>query len=227
MASPSLLIKPLLKAIGKQLTKLGITAKVGEIEAINILRTTVDKNMITTVAKKLGLSSKQLREITKGINLTEARKKAVKGKEYIKNLNRFLDKPEKTIKDYVNKQLKKSIKDGLKDKAQEKAKQSDNVIVYNALKLLQGKLKKVDVRLDLSQNIWDNIDKIDIEDVFTAMEYLETDFYYTSNFESDNPVFLDIEHKGYKQGMEQIEFIEMIESMILNGHHSIKIDGIY
>lgn len=233
MANPVvLLIKPLVKAIGKELLKAGIKElAITNLDAVNILRTTVDKKLAPTVAKSLGLSTKQLKSITDGLNLTEARKKAVTGKNFIKNVNRFTENPQKSIKQYVKNELKRGISKGLQQEQDNVEKTANEKIVYNALKLLEGKLQEIDrvgSGLKLSQKIWDNIEYIDVDDIFQVMEYLEVDMFYQSqNSDPDNPIYLDSDHHGYRQGMEAHDFVDMIEDMLLQGHHSTPVDGIY
>lgn len=247
MANPVILaIKPLVKAIGKEALKLiakqaakaGTSAAVttaakggiSSLDALHIMRAAVDKRILPTVAKSLGMSTKELQAITKGINITDARRKAVQGKNFIKNVNRFVETPQKTVKQYLKNELRnkvtKSTQDALK-KANEGKENSEEIAKRNALSMLEGKLKAINPKLKLPKSVWRSVDDIDIDTVFEVMEYLEVDFYYTANnSEPDNPIYLDETHKGYKRGLEQKDFVSMIESMLLNGHYSTPIDGI-
>lgn len=247
MANPVfMLVKPLIKAIGKEAAKLigKEAAKAGTsaglkaaakgtlkaVDAINVARAAVDKKMAATIAKSLGMTTKELNALTKALKMTDARKQAVTGKNYLKNINKYLDSPQKTIKQYVKNELKKNLKPtkdlptGDKKDIKEDA---EKVAKRNALTILDGKLKKINPNLSLPKSVWEAVDTLDIDDIFEVMEYLEVDFYYTANnSEPDNPIYLDATHKGYSQGMEEPDFINMVESMLLNGFHSTPIDGI-
>lgn len=247
MANPALLaIKPLLKAIGKQAAKVigketakaGVSAGVtvaakgslSALDAVNIARAAVDPKIAPAVAKSLGMTTKELKKITAGIKMTDARRKAVQGKNFIKNVNRFVDNPQKSIKQYTKTELKrkitKSTQDALK-KGQEGKENAEKIAKRNALLLLEGKLKKINPTLGVPKSVWAELDNLDIETIFEVMEYLEVDFYYTANnSEPDNPIYLDKDHKGYAQGMQETDFVAMIESMLLEGFYSTPVDGI-
>lgn len=247
MANPALLaIKPLLKAIGKEAVKLigkkaakaGVSAGVkaaakgslSALDVVNIARAAVDKKMVASVAKSLGMSSAELRKITSALRMTDARRKAVQGKNFLKNVNRFVKDPQKSIKQYVKNELKrkttKTVQDALKETADNK-ESAETAVKRNALMILEGKLKKINPALSVPKSVWQSIEELDIDDIFEVMEYLEADFYYTANnSDPDNPIYLDSTHKGFKQGLEEQDFIAMIEGMLLNGFHSSPIDGI-
>lgn len=245
MANPALLlVKPLLKAIGKEAVKIigkqaakagvsaGLTAAskgaLTALDAVNIARSAIDKTILPSVAKSLGMTTKELKQITQAIKMTDARKKAVQGKNFIRNVNRFVETPQTSIKQYLKRELKKQVRKGVQDQIKETTQdKTKNFASRNALKLLEGKLKAVNPTLKIPATVWAQVDELDVDTIFEVMEYLEIDFYYTANnSEPDNPIYLDKEHKGFRQGMEEADFVDMIESMLLNGFHSTPIDGI-
>lgn len=245
MANPAvLLIKPLLKSIGKAATTaLGKTAAsttasagakaaaqgaLKAVDAVNIARAAVDKRLAPAIAKSLGMTTKELKAITDALNMTDARKTAVKGKNYIKNLNRFLESPQKSIKSYVQKELRKTAKKTAKDLTDEMKEGGKKRAVIAGLKMLDGKLKAIHPSLGLSERVWANTDNIDIEDVYQALTYVEMDLYDGSSGQNTkgDVIVTDNEHKGYSQAMEVPEFMAMMENMLIQDFHSTPIDGI-
>lgn len=246
MANPALLlIKPLLKSIGKEAVKvLGKTAAsstasagvkaaaqgaLSAVDAVNIARAAVDKKMAGAIAKSLGMTTKELNAITKGLNMTDARKAAVKGRNYVRNLNRFLESPEKSIKAYAKNQLRQKANKTAKDLTDEMKEGAKKRAVINGLKMLDGKLKNIHPTVHLSDRVWANTDNIDIEDVYAALAYVEMDLYDGTSGQTQKGeiIFTDSEHKGYKGAMELDEFMAMMEDMLLQDFHSTTIDGIY
>lgn len=256
MANPAvLLIKPLIKAITKAAVKTagkatakaatakvaGTAAKTGvsaiakgslsATDAINIARAAVDKKIAPSVARSLGMTTKELKQITSQINMTKARKEAVKGRNYIRNLNRFLEKPQQSVKSYVKSELRKGIKKQLKpatDKAQSKLDEMAEEMLETpkmvALKRLEGRLKQAEPSYSFPSRVWDNASDIDIDVVLEMLEEIEADLYYTSRH--GEVAMVNEEHKGYKQGILFKDYVADIEHRLLAEVVGTPIDGI-
>lgn len=256
MANPAvLLIKPLIKAITKAAVKTagkatakaatakvaGTAAKTGvgaiakgslsATDAINIARAAVDKKIAPSVARSLGMTTKELNEITSKIRMTEVRKEAVRGKNYIRNLNRFLEKPEKSVKSYVKNQLRKGVKKQLKpvtDKLQSKLDEAAEELMETpkmvALKRLEGRLKQAEPTYSFPPRVWDNIDDIEIDIILEILEEIEADLYYTSRH--GEVAMVNEEHKGYKQGILWQDYVADIEHRLLAEVVGSPINGI-
>lgn len=229
MANPIILsVKPLLKTITKEALKvLGKEVIFSELDAINMIRSAVDKTIANSVAKSLGITKNQLENITKGVNITETRKNAVTGKNFLYNVNRFVKDPYKTSTEYIKRELKREITKGISEFTEEPEQEKQLTPSYHALKLLEGKLQKINSKIQLSDKIWDNYMSVEIEDVYQALAYVEMDLYGDSSQNSGSTIFLDSTHKGYKKGMDENYFMEMIENMLLQGYHIEPINGIY
>ncbi|MCL2311012.1 MAG: hypothetical protein FWC41_00775 [Firmicutes bacterium] len=121
----TLLIKPIIKAISSIATKLKNTAaskiakninrnlttaqraitkidisKLTNLDILNITRSKYDKKFLHATAKSLNLTSRELSSITKFINDTQARKEAVQGVNFQKQISDILGK-NKNIKNYL------------------------------------------------------------------------------------------------------------------------------
>lgn len=257
MANPAvLLIKPLIKAIGKAAVKAagtatakGATAKVattaaktglgalakGSIsatDAINIARAAVDKKIAPSVAKSLGMTTKELKAVTDKLSMTQARKEAVKGKNYLKNINRFLEKPESSIKSYVKRELRKGVKKQLKpltDKAQSKLDEAAEKLLETpkqiALRKLEGHLRRGDEKFTFSKQVWDNIDDIDIDVILEILEEIDQDLYYNQNTAWEITMANE-QNKGYKMGILWSDYISDIQNRLLADVVGTPIDGI-
>lgn len=256
MANPAvLLIKPLIKSITKAAVKMagkttakaatakvaGTAAKTGvsaiakgsfsATDAVNIARAAVDKKIAPSVAKSLNMTTKELNQITKQIRMTEARKEAVRGRNYVRNLNRFLEKPEKSVQSYVKNQLRKGIKKQLKpltDKAQSKLDDAVEELLETpkmvALKRLEGRLKQAEPTYEFPATLWDNIDDVDIDVLLEILEEIEADLYYTSRH--GEVAMVNEEHKGYKQGILWQDYVGDIERRLLSQVVGTPINGI-
>jgi hypothetical protein len=225
MAKPLLLlVKPVIKAISK---KAGI--KITNLDAVNLVRAKFDKTIHKAVADSLGISTKRLREITSFIPNTTTRKQAVTGANYIKNVNRFIKDPVKSIKSYTQNYLKSQIKHGIKDLLSNENEdiETENSATYRALLILQGKLNDVGDGLILSQNIWNNVENIDVEDIWEIIDGLAMDGYY--NQENNHEKVLafkgiggvtDENDKGYGKALLVNEYMARLENMLIHGYHS-------
>lgn len=213
---------------GKVATGIDKLAKgLTEIQKLNVLRAKVDPKMVKVVADSLGISTKELKAITDKLRLTEARKKVVTGRNYIRNVNKLVNSPYSSIQQYIKDELRQKTKKGVEKQGEKARDEIRKQAVVNALKLLEGKLQKIDPTFNLSDVVWDSIEVIDIEDIYTALTYVEMDLYGDSGQQESEHIFLDAEHKGYQQGLVQSDFQMMLEDMILQGYHSKMIDAIY
>lgn len=243
MASPILiLIKPLMKSITKAAIKtlgkatvkstlkgLNSLAKgsFSPIDAINIARSTIDKKNVSSIAKSLGLTTNELNQITSELNMTDIRKKAVTGKNYIHNLNRFLEKPQSSVKSYINNNLKKSL-NSVTNQVQTHINDEFDKLLETpkliALRMLEGKLKQAEPLFSFSKKIWDNINNIDEDIILEILEEIESDLYY--NTINDEVIMTNEEHKGYQQGILFKDYTKDIEYRLLGEVIGQEINGI-
>jgi len=244
MAAPAagLLIKPILKALKKGLAtatkaQTGLSMKqisqLSNLDIVNLVRAKAIKTSKKHVANSLGITQSQLNFVIDVIKMTPARKKAVTGANYVKNVNRFLTDPVKTVKQYtkqlVERQIRKSF-GGLDDVV---PGEYEDVLL--ALKYLQGALFEKDKSLKLPDELYDNLGELDEDMIHFMTESLATDMYYQEQGH-DEVLVTDVEgkdingnpyYKGYMRGIFVKEYMEHLVSLISKGHVSIPTNGRY
>ena len=107
------ILKDIVKEAAKQAMNKGasyglseiIKGNVTELDAINVLRAKQDRRMVTSVAKSLGITNKELHNITNNIRSTKARRTAVTGRNYIKNVNKYSNVMHTSISEYKQTEL--------------------------------------------------------------------------------------------------------------------------
>lgn len=242
LASAKLLIKPILNKLKKDAIKkaaetgalkaTGLTLekieKLSNIDVLNLVRAKAVKGTKTQVANSLGISVKDLNETLKSITLTETRKKAVKGKNYIANANRFLNNPVKTIgtkyKSKIISDTSEKASKYIDDKTDKKEKIANEI----ELELLQRDLFSHSTRLKLSSKVFLNSENINIDTIMYLREKVQADQYYEAH---GIDFFIETLEFGGKGGGYQMakltdEYMNNIERLLLNGYTITKINGI-
>lgn len=232
-SAAKLLIKPVLNELKKAAIKkaaatgtakaagLGVRelTKLSNLDILNLVRAAVVKGTKAEVAKSLGITVKELNATIADITLTETRKNAVKGANYIKNANRFLKDPIKTIggegKRKIAQEISSKTREAL-DEIEEQKKTPQEI----ELELLQDTLFSKSKKLKLRKEVWDNVNNIDL---FTLREIrfkAESDQYY-SHVEDETIVqVLEAGGRGggYKMGYDLDDYLDEIHELLLKGY---------
>lgn len=237
-AGAKLLIKPIVSALKKAAIKkaagtgaakaagLGVSeiTKLSNLDVLNLVRAKVVKGTKAEVAKSLGISVKDLNATLADIKLTETRRKAVKGVNYIRNANRFIQDPVKTLKGQgkriISREVRKragkaidDIQETLKEE-EERKKEAEFELLEDDLR---NKLQKdefmfsPELRLLLPQMKYDHIHSVRMS--------LERDEYY--EYKGNETVVVSTDNGGegggYKMGVTIPEYIAYVETLLATG----------
>lgn len=241
-AGAKLLIKPIVSALKKAAIKkaaatggakaagLGVReiTKLSNLDVLNLVRAKAVKGTKAEVAKSLGISVKDLNATLADIKLTEARRKAVKGANYIKNANRFVKDPVKTLKGQgsriVSNEVRRRSGQAL-DKAGEKIRDGSEQRETNqkvvALETLESYLSdKLQVEgFKFSPVLWAMVSELELEHIQEVHDSLMQDEYY--EYKGDDTVVVSVENGGqgggYKLGIEVAEYISYVETLLATG----------
>lgn len=250
-AAAKLLIKPVVNELKKAAIKkaaatgtaqaagLGAReiAKLTNLDVLNLVRAATVKGTKKEVAKSLGISVKDLNATLKDITLTEQRKAAVKGANYVKNANRFLKNPVKTIagqgKRIIGQEigdLSRQAIDGIKsDREQEQEGNKQKIL----LDMLQADLYEVSKSLELDSTLWDDAAGLDADRIEQARYNVGLDMTLTvsafSELDQYDYIIVSEENGGqgggYQNAISYDEYIRQIEDYIRQGYTIIPHTG--
>ena len=222
-----LLIKPIIKAV-KKATGININ----ELQAVDLMRGKFVKAGRKAIKEHLGVNTKVFNQMIDAVGATPARKAAVKGRNYVKNLNRFLDDPVDAIYQYGKRKVKAKAHGLLDDFFEDEREDSQAVINRRALDMLQGTLFSFNPmsaeEFKLPRKLWHRAGQLDYDTIMEEVYKLEkTNFYHGAEEQSehDRTYAKSGEHAGYKQGLTARELVRKIVSMIDTGHYSEPHDG--
>lgn len=244
-AGAKLLIKPVVNALKKAAVEraaqagtakaIGLTVrdinKLSNLDILNLVRAKAVKGTKTEVAKSLGISVKELNATIADLTLTETRKNAVKGANYIKNANRFLKNPAGTIKGQgkrvLTTQLNESLRNAL-DKGKEVIDDEKGKAQRIKLDMLQAELLDQAPVLRLPDELWDEAENLKIEYIEDVRKQVELDQFY-----EDKAGYwwcmVATENGGPGGGFGNLIawpiYLDHIINLIRNGTDEIKHDG--
>lgn len=245
-AGAKLLIKPVLNQLKKEALKraaqsggakavgLGVRdiQKLTNLDILNLVRAKVVKGTKAEVAKSLGISVKELNATIADITLTETRKNAVKGMNYIKNANRFLKNPATTLKGQGKRvftsQLNESLRDAIEKKNEVVDDKDEGKYQRILLDMLQAELLDQAPVLRLPDTLWDEAANLQIEYIEEVRKQIEIDQFY-----EDKAGYwwcmVATENGGPGGGFGNLIawpiYLDHIVNLIRNGTDEIKHDG--
>lgn len=241
-AGAKLLVKPIVSALKKAAIKkaaatggakaagLGVKeiTKLSNLDVLNLVRAKAVKGTKAEVAKSLGISVKDLNATLADIKLTETRRKAVKGANYIKNANRFVKDPVKTLKGQGSRIISNEVRrrsgqaiEKAESKIRDAKEQREHEQKVYALETLEGYIKeKLDNdKFKFSPALWAAVDQLSVDHINAIKESLSKDEYY--EYKGDDTVVVSTENGGegggYKMGIEVVEWIAYVETLLIAG----------
>lgn len=259
-AAAKLLIKPIINELKKAAVKkvattgaakaagLGVReiTKLTNLDILNLVRAKVVKGTKAEVAKSLGITVKELNATIADITLTETRKNAVKGANYIKNANRFLKDPIKSlagqgkrkIAQGIQKETRERIKNAGKNKVKQAARdqveetikdEAEISIEEELLNMLKDELNAMKPGLAdmLDKAFSENPEGLSTEALFDAIEKVQRDKYYEYKGK-ETVVYSAPEGRGggYKMGYKvEEEFVVELNQILSQGFSIIPHDG--
>lgn len=258
-AAAKLLIKPIVAELKKEAIRRAAQSgaakaaglsirdieKLSNLDVLNLVRAKAVKGIKKDVAQSLGVSVKDLNATLKDITLTEQRKQAVKGLNYVKNANRFINNPVKTIKGQgkriISEQIRKDARDTIKEQNPKpkvdkpEVKQDDKPEVKRdktpqeeALDELQKTLDQYGYNnLKLPDYLWDIADELETRWIYAALDSIEDDRYY--NIDNDTITVVSEKNQGrgggYKLGYTSEDYIDHMVQLITSGRVVTKYEG--
>lgn len=241
-AGAKLLVKPIVSALKKAAVKkaaatggakaagLGVKeiTKLSNLDVLNLVRAKAVKGTKAEVAKSLGISVKDLNATLADIKLTETRRKAVKGANYIRNANRFVKDPVKTLKGQGSRIISNEVRrrtgqaiDNASEKIRDAKEQKEYEQKVLALENLENYMKDK-LQADFfkfSPALWAVVSEINLDHIMDIHMNLMKDEYY--EFKGDDTVVVSIENGGdgggYKMGWEVAEYIAHVETLLAEG----------